>query len=153
MDDMEAPADEAAEAPDPNFPSDPPTAGATLRVDTLEGAGPYLTDDSGRALYMFTADTKDAGTSACTDDCAQVWPPYLAWQGNPSAASDAVSVSMIGTLQRQDGQTQVTYDGWPLYYYAEDTGPGTAKGQDVHGHGGEWYLVRPSGEKLEAEGS
>jgi predicted lipoprotein with Yx(FWY)xxD motif len=44
---------------------------------------------------------------------------------------------------------QVTYGGWPLYYFVQDQGPGEATGQDKHGFGGEWYLVTPAGEKAQ----
>ncbi|HVS66156.1 MAG TPA: hypothetical protein VMT85_21940, partial [Thermoanaerobaculia bacterium] len=57
---------------------------------------------------------------------------------------------LLGTLQRRDGSTQVTYGGWPLYTYAQDAGPDSIEGQDVHGSGGEWYLVSPQGERIEA---
>ena len=42
----------------------------------------------------------------------------------------------------------VTYDGWPLYTYAGDVGPGQAAGQDIDLNGGEWYVIRPSGQPL-----
>ncbi len=59
---------------------------------------------------------------------------------------------MLATIQRRDGQVQVTYGGWPLYYWMEDAQPGDTTGQDIEDAGGEWYLVTPSGEKVHAEG-
>ena len=47
---------------------------------------------------------------------------------------------------------QVTYNGWPLYYFVKDKQAGEATGQDVKGFGGEWYLVKPQGTKLESKG-
>jgi predicted lipoprotein with Yx(FWY)xxD motif len=44
---------------------------------------------------------------------------------------------------------QVVYNQHPLYYFVKDQGPGQTAGQDVHGFGGEWYLLTPEGEKLE----
>lgn len=124
------------------------TAGAALSVDTMEGAGPYLTDGAGRAVYLFTADS--AGTSTCHDACARVWPPLTSSGGAPSAAAPAVKSALLDTLVRRDGSVQVVYGGWPLYYFQKDTGPGTTAGQDVHGFGGEWYLVTPAGGELHA---
>ena len=112
-----------------------------------EEHGTYLTDANGRAVYMFTADEKGGSESECYDQCAQAWPPVHT-QGDPTAGAPAVKPELLGFITRTDGLRQVTYDGWPLYYYREDLGQGETKGQDVHGHGGEWYLLQPSGEKV-----
>ena len=48
----------------------------------------------------------------------------------------------IGAAARADGSDQVTYNGWPLYYYAADEKPGDTKGQDV---GGVWFVVTTDG--------
>jgi predicted lipoprotein with Yx(FWY)xxD motif len=45
---------------------------------------------------------------------------------------------------------QVTYNGWPLYYFAPDEQPGDTKGHEVDGFGAEWYVVTPEGEPLAA---
>ena len=124
--------------------------GARLAVDTLDGVGPYLTDGTGRALYMIEGAPADSVT--CYEDCATEWPPFLASAGAPRAAAPPVQAGLIGTIDRRDGQKQVTYAGHALYYYHEDTGPGMTTGQDVHDAWGEWYLVRPSGEHLEGGG-
>lgn len=120
-----------------------------LGVDTLEGAGPYLTDSRERALYLFTPDT--AGASTCYEKCASMWPPLTASEGSVKSAGPVKS-GLIGYVPRDDGETQVTYGGWPLYYYARDRGSAVASGQDVHGFGGEWYLVTPAGAELQGEG-
>ncbi|MFD2515593.1 hypothetical protein ACFSRY_17095 [Pontibacter locisalis] len=127
---------------------DQATTSARLETRTAEGLGTYLTDASGRSLYMFKADS--AMNSNCYDACAQAWPPYMA-QGNP-AAGEGVDASMIGTIQRKDGGMQVTYNGWPLYYYVKDAGAGQTTGQDVMGFGAEWYLVTPEGKEVHGEG-
>lgn len=129
----------------------PAESGATVTVASSAEYGSYLADRQGRALYLFTAD--ETGTSDCSGACAAAWPPYLVSQGTPSAAGAGVQTSMLGTLQRADGRTQVTYNGHPLYYFAKDAGPGQVTGQDVDAFGGEWYLVTPQGEKLEKEES
>jgi predicted lipoprotein with Yx(FWY)xxD motif len=109
--------------------------------------GSYLADAQGRALYLFTSDKP--GESACSGACAQAWPPYSASQGAPTAGAAEVQAAKLGTLNRPDGTVQVVYNQHPLYYFQKDTGPGQTMGQDVHGFGGEWYLVTPQGEKLE----
>ena len=51
----------------------------------------------------------------------------------------------LGTTTRTDGTVQVTYNGWPLYYYVKDKAPGDVTGQDV---GGVWYVVSAAGEQV-----
>lgn len=123
------------------------TQPAVLTISKTAQYGPYIADAGGRALYMFTAD--QGGTSNCYDQCAEMWPPFLSPAGTPRAGVAEVQPQLIGTTQRRDGSTQVTYGGHPLYFYHKDAGPGQATGQDVHDSGGEWYLVTPAGEKLE----
>ncbi|MEZ4425961.1 MAG: hypothetical protein R3E98_21375 [Gemmatimonadota bacterium] len=121
---------------------------ATLGVARHDELGAYLTDGEGRALYLFKSDT--AGQSTCFDRCADVWPPLLT-DGMAEATDDALQSSLIGTLRRPDGTMQVTYGGWPLYYYEQDRGPGDIQGQDIMGFGAEWYLIGPDGAEVEHE--
>lgn len=123
------------------------TEQAQLDVAQQDLYGDYLVDGEGRTLYMFTADTQGE-SSACYDDCAQAWPPLLT-SGDPAAEAPGLNEDMLGTIERRDGSMQVTYNGWPLYYFQQDTGPGQVAGQDVAGSGGEWYLVSPEGERIE----
>jgi len=103
--------------------------------------GAYLTDAAGRTLYLFAADT--SSTSTCTGSCASFWPP-LTTTGAPQATGQAQS-GMLGTSKRADGTTQVTYNGHPLYYFAEDKSAGQANGQGKNLSGGLWWVVAPAG--------
>lgn len=107
--------------------------------------GKFLTDAEGMSLYLFEADSEN--TSTCYDDCAAAWPPLLT-EGEPTAEGE-VDAAKLSTIERKDGSTQVTYGGWPLYYFVKDQAPGDIQGQDVEGFGAEWYLVAPDGEKFE----
>ena len=124
---------------------------ARLRADTSEQHGSYVTDGNGRAVYMFEADQQGQGAqkavSNCYDACAEAWPPVLT-RSKPVQAGGPVNSDLISTIERRDGTMQVTHNGWPLYYYVKDTGPGKTTGHDVHGFGGGWYLVRPSGDVI-----
>lgn len=121
--------------------------GPAIETDSLAGVGAYLTDESGRALYLLEGEPR--GESTCYESCAEEWPPYLAEMGAPSAANPAVQPALIATLQRRDGTTQVTYGGHALYYYHDDQGPGDTSGHDLTDQWGEWYLVSPAGGPLE----
>ncbi len=100
--------------------------------------GHILVNAEGLTLYAFTQDSADQ--SACTGSCPDIWPP-LTVEEDP-AAGEGVNADLLGTLNRADGSTQVTYNGHPLYIYSEDAGPGDTNGQ---GFGGSWYVVGPDG--------
>jgi predicted lipoprotein with Yx(FWY)xxD motif len=116
-----------------------------LVITTKSGsAGPYLTNGSGRAVYLWTKDGMDK--SECSGACASAWPPVPAG-GTVTASGSAVS-SDLGSITRSDGSKQVTYDGHPLYYFAGDTGAGQTTGQGSDGFGAKWWLVAPSGASI-----
>jgi predicted lipoprotein with Yx(FWY)xxD motif len=104
--------------------------------------GSILVDAQGKTLYLYTKDTPN--TSNCYDKCAEAWPPLYTESG--PAAGNGVNNSLLGTTQRKDGKSQVTYNGWPLYYYVKDQKPGDTTGQNV---GGVWFVLSPKGEKME----
>jgi predicted lipoprotein with Yx(FWY)xxD motif len=102
--------------------------------------GAILADASGRTLYAFTKDGKGAGRSACVGECIATWPALTA-SGTPLAGG-GVDAALLTTIQRNDGTTQVSYNGWPLYFYGGDVQPGQVQGQ---GAGGVWFVVSPQG--------
>jgi predicted lipoprotein with Yx(FWY)xxD motif len=117
---------------------------ATVITTANSSGGAFLTSSSGRAIYLFLADSKDK--SNCSGACASTWPPVTT-TGTPTASGSAQS-SDLGTITRSDGTKQVTYDGHPLYYFAGDTGAGTDKGQGIDGFGAKWWLIAPSGSSI-----
>ena len=125
-------------------------ASGAVSIKTATGKpGTFLVDSSGRSLYLFEADKSD--TSTCNGACAAAWPP-LTTTGAPTAGT-GVKASLLGTSKRDDGKMEVTYNGHPLYYFANDTAPGDLKGQGVDAFGAEWYAVSPEGKTAEGEGS
>lgn len=118
-------------------PQEPAPAATTVAVAD-SARGPHLIDASGRTLYLFASDT--GGVSTCYDDCAANWPALIA--NGATQVSEGLDPALLGTTQRQDGQTQVTYNNWPLYYYAADQEPGNVNGQ---GMGDVWWVVSPEG--------
>jgi predicted lipoprotein with Yx(FWY)xxD motif len=114
----------------------------------VPGVGRALVDDSGKTLYIFLRDPRN--DSSCYGACASVWPPLLT-AGKPTAESGIVA-SKLSTYRRDDGGTQVTYNGHPLYYYQGDTGAGDAYGQAVKQFGAEWYAISPAGQVAEKKG-
>jgi predicted lipoprotein with Yx(FWY)xxD motif len=115
--------------------------GATTSTGVSE---PFLVDQTGRSLYLFTEDTQNSGESACTDDCATNWQPVIV-KGIPSAGSGA-NTGMLGVIPRDDGTMQATYNGWPLYYYSGDRTVGTRNGQGIDNS---WFLVSATGNPIQ----
>jgi len=109
-------------------------------------AGTILTDGSGRAVYLWVADSN--GKSVCSGACAGAWPPVMA-SGTVTAAGSAKSGD-LGSITRSDGSKQVTYNGHPLYYFVGDSGSGTASGQGSDQFGAKWWLVSPAGSDVTA---
>lgn len=101
--------------------------------------GKVIADDDDRTLYMSTEDS--GGTSACYGECAEGWPPVLA-EGDDVEVDDDLDPAPLGTIERDDGSTQVTYNGHPLYYWAEDIAPGDVDGQ---GADDSWYVLDAEG--------
>jgi predicted lipoprotein with Yx(FWY)xxD motif len=104
--------------------------------------GTVLTYSSAAApVYAFSADR--AGKSSCTGFCARIWTPVLTTGAPQASASSGVGQDALGTIQRADGTTQVTYHGQPLYTFSRDyTGNG---GQGMMSFGGSFNLMLTSG--------
>lgn len=118
----------------------------TIALADTTDPGKILVDGEGNTLYLFEADTSP--TSTCTGDCAAAWPPVTT-DGTPEA-SDGVDAKLLDTTTRDDGSTQVVYNGHPLYYFSGDTSPGDMNGQGSDAFGAEWYVVGATGDKLES---
>ncbi|HEY3435379.1 MAG TPA: hypothetical protein VGK43_04940 [Solirubrobacterales bacterium] len=102
-------------------------------------------DEFGYALYRFS---KDKGsTSTCYGACAKQWPPLLT-EGTPIAY--AVIPQELGTSERKDGTTQVTYFGHPLYSFVGNKKhePGKTPGAGIEAFGGTWYGMHRTGEDI-----
>ncbi|GAA1198222.1 COG4315 family predicted lipoprotein [Prauserella alba] len=103
--------------------------------------GTIVVDDDGMVLYQFDSDDRGSGTSTCEGQCAQNWPSV---PGGETPDVDGVS-GEVGTITGVDGRSQLTLNGWPLYYYAGDQAPGDLSGQGV---GDVWWVLTPEGEPI-----
>ena len=121
--------------------SSEPVAGTGTGTIAVESSdlGDILVDGEGMTLYVFDNDTDE--NSTCYDDCEANWPPLTGEVG----AGDGVDESLLGTSEREDGTTQVTYGGKPLYYFAGDQAAGDTNGQAV---GDVWWVVGADGEAI-----
>ena len=126
-------------------PSPSPTAPTIVMTKTGPG-GPHLANGTGRALYLFVPDS--AGKSVCNGACAVAWPPYVT-KGTPKAGA-GVDATKLSTIKRDDGSTQVAYNGHPLYFFKGDQSAGTTAGQGLNAFGGLWWLVSPTGAAIKS---
>jgi len=126
-------------------PSPEATGAAVVSAASVPKLGRLLVDSRGHTLYDFHNDR--GTTSSCYRRCAATWPP-LTTEGPPQAGNGA-EAAKLGTTERRDGGTQVTYAGHPLYGYVEDEAPGEANGNDIESFGAEWYALEPSGAEPE----
>jgi predicted lipoprotein with Yx(FWY)xxD motif len=125
-------------------PSGPVTS-VTVTTANKAPYGAYLVDGAGRALYILEGTRGAPGIERCGDDCRAVWPSLMAVNtpvGGPNINAAALSA------RPAYGGSQVTYSGWPLYYYVRDANPGDTAGQHVQDRSGVWHLLSPSGEPI-----
>ena len=103
------------------------------------GLGSFLVDGKGMTLYIFKSDS--SGASNCGADCADTWPP-LTVSGSAAPTAGPGLTGKLGVITRSDGAKQVTYNGWPLYYFSGDQRPGDTLGQAIAGL---WFVAPLTG--------
>ncbi len=131
--------DDDGTADDDRAADDDGAAGSAVEVASAGSElGDVLVDGEGLTLYLFDPD--EQGPSTCYDECEDNWPPLLSEEA-PEAGGDA-DPDLLGTVERDDGSMQVTYDGWPLYHWVGDDEPGDVNGQGVQEV---WWVVEPDG--------
>lgn len=108
--------------------------GRRIDLRTAADGSSYLTDGSGMALYLFTRDMADL--NACTGGCLTAWPVF---EADRFLLAEGLESGDFGAFIREDGTKQVTYKGWPLYYWAKDKKPGDTGGDGVNKV---WYLIK-----------
>jgi predicted lipoprotein with Yx(FWY)xxD motif len=123
-------------------PSAPPAAATIAVADS--SLGQIVVDDAGVTLYGFTPD--EGGTPTCYDQCAENWPPLLADDPAAVTVGAGLDQSLLTSVDRTDGSTQLVYGGWPLYYFAADAAAGDTNGQGV---GEKWFVVASSGDLIQ----
>jgi predicted lipoprotein with Yx(FWY)xxD motif len=116
------------------------TSNATVTTASSATLGKtILVDSQGMALYHLTAEA--GGKFICTSSsCVAIWHPLTVSSG----ATPTSSVGSIGVVKRPDGTSQVTYNGMPLYTFAQDKAAGEANGQGIKDVG-TWTTITVAG--------
>jgi predicted lipoprotein with Yx(FWY)xxD motif len=114
----------------------------TVRAVKSASFGMILAAANGKTLYRYTLDSK--GINRCTSDatCAKYWPQLLIKATAKPTVGGGASAALLGTIKAAHGMRQVTYAGYPLYFFAGDTAAGQTKGQ---GFQKQWYVVNTKG--------
>lgn len=110
------------------------------KLGTILAAGPKKL-----TVYVFEGDK--GSSSTCSSACAAAWPPVTS--AAAAKAASGAQAADLGTITRADGTKQVTYKGHPLYYFSKDKDDGDAYGQGVNAFGASWYVLQPSGSKVD----
>lgn len=131
--------------PPPPPPPPGPAGAATLTTATKAPFGTYVVDGSGRSVYALIGTRGASGVNRCSGRCLDVWPPLPS--GVAPVTASGLDAAQVRSVSGYRG-AQVSYSGWPLYYYARDVNPQDTTGQGVQDQWGTWYLLSPSGEPV-----
>jgi predicted lipoprotein with Yx(FWY)xxD motif len=133
-----APATAAPATAAPASSGAPAAGGAVIKAAPVGSLGTLIVAGSnGMTVYQFSKDTKDNGKSACSGGCATTWPPLTVAAGATPTGDTGVT-GKIGTITRDDGTVQVTYNGLPLYFFSGDKAVGDSNGVYAN-----WSAVKP----------
>ncbi len=112
------------------------TSETVMLTDNTE-YGKIMIDGDGMTLYFFTKD-KDTSDSNCNGQCVTNWPIFYA---DTLTIGSGLESEDFDEIMRSDGKSQITYKGWPLYYFAGDNTAGDVNGENV---GGVWFVAKPN---------
>ncbi|MFD2571344.1 hypothetical protein ACFSUS_11915 [Spirosoma soli] len=106
--------------------------GKSYTFDTKEGKGNslFLTDSLGRTLYAFANDKKNKNNYTKADlSNNATWPIYETSATLGEIPSGLNRADFSTSTTNAVGKTQLSYKGWPLYYFGPDQGVrGATKG-------------------------
>lgn len=122
--------------------TDETQAGLSLRLATDGDYGKILVNGENQSIYFFAGDV--TGESNCNGGCADVWPA-LTGELSELELGEGLDYADFHTTEREDGQKQLTYKGWPLYYFSTEgdrvlEAPGETLGD---GRGGLFHIAKP----------
>jgi predicted lipoprotein with Yx(FWY)xxD motif len=118
------------------------SSSGTVRAFKSSSFGMVLVAANGHMLYRYTPDSKGVNRCSSNATCTRFWLALLVKAGVKPTVGSGASASLLGTIKAAHGMAQVTYAGFPLYFFADDKAAGQTKGQ---GFGGKWYVVNTKG--------
>jgi predicted lipoprotein with Yx(FWY)xxD motif len=118
------------------------TSAATVKVVKSGKFGSILVGSNGRTLYRYTLDRKGVNRCSGNATCNKYWPALLVKPAVKPTVGTGAKAGLVGTIKATHGMRQVTYAGFPLYFFAGDKKAGQTTGQ---GFQSEWYVVNTAG--------
>jgi predicted lipoprotein with Yx(FWY)xxD motif len=106
--------------------------------------GVVVTDGEGRLVYGSDHDMTDPPMSMCTGTCTQEWLPLVVPAGQQPDLL-GVDADKVGRVARDDGSSQLTLGGWPVYVNRHDDGGLKKAAPDAHGT---WFAMTPQGQRV-----
>ncbi|WP_035650872.1 hypothetical protein [Flavobacterium sp. ASV13] len=133
-------------------PPEVPVTKTEVNLATSATLGSYLTDKSGRSLYFFATDAN--GQSSCTGGCEAFWPVFNVDNLTADKLGTGLTLADFASITTTSGKKQLTYKGWPLYYYAPMSAGDGYGGAGVNtpeaagktsgdGVDGTWFIAKP----------
>jgi predicted lipoprotein with Yx(FWY)xxD motif len=111
-----------------------------VNLSTSPTLGSYLTDNVGSTLYFFAMDSN--GANNCTGGCTTNWPVFNVTGLTADKLAPGLLLTDFSTVSTPNGM-QVTYKGWPLYYYAPAGVREAANTTTGDGVNGLWFVAKP----------
>jgi predicted lipoprotein with Yx(FWY)xxD motif len=114
-----------------------------ISTRSLPGIGNVLVDRSGKTAY--SPQQEAHGKILCTGSCLSFWFPVPVSPGTTLRGASGLT-GVLGTIHRpDDGLTQLTYNGKPLYTFRLDQAPGQVHGNNFSDQFGSasftWHTV------------
>jgi predicted lipoprotein with Yx(FWY)xxD motif len=117
-------------------------ANAALQKVTVTPYTGILASAKHHAFYLLS--NERGAKIHCTTHCLGIWPPLLVKTSVTSVSMGVGVGGKIGFVKRSSTTKQVTFNGYPIYFFTGDSGPNQVNGQGIVSDGGTWYLVRAS---------
>jgi predicted lipoprotein with Yx(FWY)xxD motif len=98
----------------------------TANATEGEGITTHFTDINGRTIYIFAFDSANTNNFTAEDFSNNaVWPIFHV---DLSSLPSTLDNTLFAEIMVHGEQPQLTYNGWPLYYFGEDSVRGDTKG-------------------------
>jgi predicted lipoprotein with Yx(FWY)xxD motif len=114
----------------------------TVAMGKTGKLGTVLVAANGHTLYRYTPDSKGVNRCSAVPACNAYWPALVVKAGTKPSAGAGVSAKLLGTIKAPHGMVQITYAGYPVYFFSGDKKAGQTNGQ---GFESKWYVVSSTG--------
>jgi len=112
-----------------------------VKLKSSPTLGNYLVDKDDKTLYFFSNDAD--GKNNCSGGCVSAWPIFSGAVPTQAQLGKGLSASDFAVITTTDGKNQITYKGWPLYYFSPKNVPEPPNTTSGEGAGNVWYVAKP----------